>query len=352
MHLLKKLSLRNNYNFFKIDILIFLFLLLPSCRYLLGPNMSVKQSSALSAPDYSTLNHWAVHPDKKTNASSIPENSGLKDEQQSSPVDVFFIHPTSYLKGSYWNADINDESLNNRTDERIVKNQISVYNGCCRIYAPRYRQAIIFSFFDENNKNGEEALEFAYADVLDSFEYYMKNWNRGRPWILASHSQGTRHAVKLLQYIKNSEYSKNLIASYIIGFPFSTEDTGFPACSSPTDIKCVINWNTFLKGHTPMRLKEKYAKSVCVNPLNWKSDNSRAEENLHLGGLNSKFSISAPRLTDAKCENGILLISEPKEKNFPSLPNGNYHILDYSLFYMNIRKNLQERIEAYTKGSK
>jgi hypothetical protein len=98
-------------------------------------------------------------------------------------------------------------------------------------------------------------------------------------------------------------------------------------------------------------MREKYAKSVCVNPLNWKSDNSYADENLHLGGLNSKFSISATRLTDTKCENGILLISEPKEKNFPSLPNGNYHILDYSLFYMNIRKNLEERILAYRRGN-
>ena len=346
-----KLSHKSSLNRFRFEIPIFLFFLIPSCSLLLSPGKSVKQSSNLSNPEYSNLNHWAVHPQKKTNASNIPENSGLKDEQQSAPVDVFFIHPTSYLKGSYWNADINDAALNNRTDERIVKNQISVYNGCCRIYAPRYRQAIIYSFFNENDKNGEEALEFAYADVLNSFHYYMKTWNQGRPWILASHSQGTRHAVKLLQYIKNSEYSKNLIVSYIIGFPFSTENTGFPTCVSPTDTKCVINWNTFLKGHTPFRMREKYAKSVCVNPLNWKSDNSHAEENLHLGGLNSKFSISAPRLTDAKCENGILLISEPKEKNFPSLPNGNYHILDYSLFYMNIRKNLEERILAYKKGN-
>ena len=346
-----KLSHKSSLNRFRFEIPIFLFFLIPSCSLLLSPGKSVKQSSNLSNPEYSNLDHWAVHPQKKSNASNIPENSGLKDEQQSAPVDVFFIHPTSYLKGSYWNADINDEALNNRTDERIVKNQISVYNGCCRIYAPRYRQAIIYSFFNENDKNGEEALEFAYADVLNSFHYYMKTWNQGRPWILASHSQGTRHAVKLLQYIKNSEYSKNLIVSYIIGFPFSTEDTGFPICVSPTDTKCVINWNTFLKGHTTFRMREKYAKSVCVNPLNWKSDNSHAEENLHLGGLNSKFSISAPRLTDAKCENGILLISEPKEKNFPSLPNGNYHILDYSLFYMNIRKNLEERILAYRRGN-
>jgi hypothetical protein len=120
---------------------------------LLSPGKSVKQSSNLSNPEYSNLDHWAVHPQKKSNASNIPENSGLKNEQQSAPVDVFFIHPTSYLKGSYWNADINDAALNNRTDERIVKNQISVYNGCCRIYAPRYRQAIIYSFFNENDKN-------------------------------------------------------------------------------------------------------------------------------------------------------------------------------------------------------
>lgn len=340
----------NKINFFKIDsLLILCFLVLPSCRLLLGPLKSVDKSNSLSNPNYSDLNHWAVHPNKRTNASSVPENSALKEEQESATVDVFFIHPTSYLQGNYWNADINDESLNKRTDERIVKNQISVYNECCRIYAPRYRQAIINSFFNENDKNGEDALEFAYRDVLLSFNYYMENFNKGRPWILGAHSQGTRHAVKLLKYIKNSEYSKNLIASYIIGYPFSSDDTGFPACKSSTDTKCVINWNTFLKGHKPIRMKDRFTNSVCVNPLNWKSDSTYAEDSLHLGGLNTKFTISAPRLTDAKCENGILLISEPKEGNFPSLPNGNYHVLDYSLFYMNIRQNLKERVKAYFK---
>ncbi len=92
MNLLYKSSL-NRFNF---QIIIFLFLLVPSCSLLLGPRKSVKQSSTLSNPEYSNLNHWAVHPSKKTNASSIPENSGLKDEQQAAPVDVFFIHPTSY----------------------------------------------------------------------------------------------------------------------------------------------------------------------------------------------------------------------------------------------------------------
>lgn len=78
-------------------------------------------TSVPSVPDYSLMEHWAAHPDKKDMADQVP-GEGLKDYQSSSQVDVFFLHPTTYTrKGKVWNADLRDAKLNEKTDETTIK---------------------------------------------------------------------------------------------------------------------------------------------------------------------------------------------------------------------------------------
>ncbi len=117
-------------------------------------------------PDYSDPFYWAVSPYKHSKADSVP--SFLKNEKRDQRADVFFIHPTSYigtddendmlqpganwkklldnLKILSWNADLTDGAINRRTDDRSILYQTSAFNGSCRIFAPRYRQANIKVF--------------------------------------------------------------------------------------------------------------------------------------------------------------------------------------------------------------
>ena len=123
-------------------------LLLTSCstsRYLSG------EFQAPSPPDYTRSDHWASLPDKADNADLVPVET-LTNGQQEAEVDVFFIHPTSYSKGELWNADVNDAKVNKKTDVGTMKYQASVFNGSCRIYAPRYRQAMIKAFLPTPKK--------------------------------------------------------------------------------------------------------------------------------------------------------------------------------------------------------
>src|SRR5215218_8823642 len=93
-------------------------------------------------PDYSSLNYWASHPWKIDPADNIP--SSIQNKNKDSLADVFFIHPTTYTEVSMpmgWNAEINNESLNKKTDDGTILYQASVFNQHCRIFAPRYRQA-------------------------------------------------------------------------------------------------------------------------------------------------------------------------------------------------------------------
>ena len=123
-----------------------------------------------SKPDYGIENNWAALPTKKDNAHLVPANSNLKENELNALVDVFFVHPTTYYRRASWNADVNDESLNEFTERTTIRHQASVFNESCRIYAPRYRQATLYSFMDKKD-NGKKALDLAYNDVLDAFNY-------------------------------------------------------------------------------------------------------------------------------------------------------------------------------------
>ena len=64
----------------------------------------------------------------------------LQHDQRHAPVDVFYVHPTSYV-GARWNGPVDDPALNEATDRVATRIQASAFNGCCAVWAPRYRQA-------------------------------------------------------------------------------------------------------------------------------------------------------------------------------------------------------------------
>ncbi len=93
------------------------------------------------APNYEILDNWASHPAKYDIGDSIPAPL-RKEYSYDSTIDVFFIHPTTYIQkeDNQMNADVNNEWLNERTDKRTILNQASAFNEF-RLFASRYRQA-------------------------------------------------------------------------------------------------------------------------------------------------------------------------------------------------------------------
>ena len=74
----------------------------------------------------------------------------------------------------------------------------------------------IYSYTD--TINGIKAFNIAYNDVMSSFKYFLKNKKTDK-FIIASHSQGTNHAKKLInEYIyPKVDLRRKLIMSYLIG---------------------------------------------------------------------------------------------------------------------------------------
>ncbi|SNC75449.1 Protein of unknown function [Hymenobacter gelipurpurascens] len=327
---------------------------LSSCLGVLRPAHQFAPAKDVSeAPDYRMEDNWAALPDRPDSADAVPQGTLLHDRQRDAPVDVFFVHPTTHLGRGQWNADLTNKALNHITDVTTIRKQASVFNSTGRIYAPRYRQATLYSFFDEKTKNGDEAIELAYSDVKAAFQYYLDNYNRGRPIILAGHSQGTRHLTHILHdfFDNDPKLRQRLVAAYLIGFNVPEDALQvIRPCEDSTQTGCYVAWNTADWGqeYAP------YKNSVATNPLTWTRDTVTAEARLNLGGVPSSFNRRDTRVVDAKVHNGLLWVHKPIRDGYPRflLPGRpelrhSFHIADYSLFYYNIRQNAEARVRAY-----
>lgn len=304
-------------------------------------------------PDYSQLKYWAAHPYKKDPSDSIP--APLKNEPVDSSVDVFFLHPTTLtdkkLHGKVWNADINDADLNAKTDYSSILYQASVFNGSCRVFAPRYRQAHIYAFFAKDTAKGKQALHDAYNDVRSAFLYYLKNYNNGRPIILASHSQGTVHAATLLkEFFENKPLMKQLVCAYVVGMVLPKNYfTSINPCTEASSTGCISGWRTYRKNYTPAFVKKEAGNSLVVNPLSWQMDSIKINRKQNAGAVVYNFNKIINHPNGAQIQNGILWVERPKFPGSFLYFSKNYHPGDINLFYVNIRENVKTRVGAFMK---
>ena len=331
--------------------------------YLMGiqmaPEQDFEQMATPNPPDYSDDQYWAGLPTKQDPSDQMPEGAVRED----TGVAVFFVHPTSYF-GKTWNQPLDDADANWIVDERILRHQASVFSGCCDIYAPRYRQATFFSFIDRGD-NSEKAVALAYADVVAAFDSFLSRINPDQPFIVAGHSQGTRHATQLVRdKVTGTPLNDRLIAAYLIGFSVTyPELASLPACNSPTQTKCAIGWNAMeSESGGAFRGVGADEKLLCTNPLNWRDGGDYVAHELNMGAIGFPTLGLAEEGEDyeampvevgvagAKCvDDGSLAIMELRSEAFPHRMFGtSMHIYDYSLFHMNIRDNLATRIAAFS----
>ncbi|HEY5390674.1 MAG TPA: DUF3089 domain-containing protein [Hanamia sp.] len=330
---------------------VFSFGWMVSCSHKIsGQQINYHFQSKDRRPDYSSLNYWAASPFKYDPSDKVPQD--LKNETKDSLADVFFIYPTTYTDTQMpdgWNADIDNESLNKKTDNSAILYQASVFNKYCRVFSPRYRQANIEAFYTSDTQRADAAFDTAYADVRNAFEYYLQHYNNGRPIIIASHSQGTFHAGRLLkEFFDNKPLQKQLVCAYIIGLPvFTNYFSELKPCRDSTATGCFVTWRTFEEGYIAPFIKKESLKAYVINPLTWTMDTALAPASLNRGGVLRNFNKAIPGLVQAQIHGNVLWVNKPKFFGSIFLKTKNYHIADYNLFYENIRENVGTRIRSF-----
>lgn len=330
--------------FFYIGILM-LFFGITNCKSIAIPNYESQLAPTL--PDYNLPKNWAVLP------AAYPEN--LKHWQSvSSPLqaDVFYIYPT--LNGEAndlrWNVPINDKIQQAKVRNKAVYFQASAFLNAGALYVPYYRQAHLRSY-KNYEKGGKEALNLAYADIKAAFESYLKNYNNGRPIIIASHSQGTTHAITLLkEFFDDKPLQNQLVAAYIPGIAIKKEAfKTLKLMTSPDETGGFVTWNTYKKNYYPKTYVLWFKGKAVSNPITWDAQTTSMRQD-HKGFLytNSKLYKKALQV---EVKDGLLWTSLP---HFPyrlfALNKKRYHAGDINLFWQDINENAVLRVKAYLKA--
>ena len=310
-------------------------------------------ASAGPAPDYTKVASWAVLPGYPSAAQKAPP--GLPPPTPPHTVaGRFFRHPTTYFwRLGRWNAPMRLRRLHRYTEHSSIRVQASIFAGVGRLYAPHYRQATLYAFFDKKNPASQPAIDLAYADAKAAFQYYLAHYNHGRPFILAGHSQGAYHATRLLHELvdNNPQLRKQLVAAYLVGCQAQPDEyQHLPALRDSLQTGGIIAWNTAIRGtdYAP------YHGLLATNPLTWTLDTANAPAALNRGGVPLNFQRVDPHLTAAQIHRGILWADDPhlsgyRRLHIPGLKelSVSFHIVDYNLFYLNVRENARARVRAW-----
>lgn len=345
----------------KAKVIAALLAVLSCCLITTGCGSSTKTAAAI---DYSKTTNWL----------SLP--SQLDTVQN---VDVFYVYPTEYFAGSVGPliGEINDARMTAGAKSAFQK-QATAFALVGNIYAPYYRQAD--AIYTLGLKSIDDVYDFIggtpATDVISAFDYYMKNYNNNRPFILVSHSQGSTVVALLLQnYMKaNPDVYKRMIAAYAIGWSFTPEyfakNAHLKFAQGPDDTGVVISYNTqgpSFKGRNPIV----FPGAMAINPISWTTAGGLATVDQSSGSLllDAAGNVILPpqlqtRFADAQVTrvNPITSTVDPssatsvvicssvdptKLVTVPGLAEGFYHNYDYPFYYYDITKNAQNRVSKF-----
>ena len=274
-------------------------------------------------------------------------------------ADVFFLCPSAFAgRDDALVMDLTYEK-GTRSFAAAVAQEKGVYDDKARFFAPYYRQAGYKTYTLEESKR-QEILKPAFADVQSAFAAYMEQDNQGRPFILAGFSEGAELVLRLLATLTEEQLSR-MVACYAIGWRVTQEDLAehpqFHMAQGETDTGVIVSYNAEAPQVTETTTIPADAKTLGINPLNWRTDTTPADKSLNLGycWVDDTGAIveEIPNLTGAYLdpERGALKLPDIDpavyDKTLSILGPGDFHLYDVAFFYRNLEQNVQARIAAY-----
>lgn len=301
---------------------------------------------AIVATDYSISSHWL----------SLPTDN-------SKNVDVFYLYPTAWYKEDP--TEPNFCNLDNRImllgSQAAFNRQATAFETVGNIYAPYYRQAdanFILSLPEEQRWKNIDSIPA--KDVIAAFDYYIKHYNKGKPFILAGHSQG---AMVLMLLLKNYMYDNpntyaRMVCAYVIGYPVTAEfmnaNPHLKFAEGANDTGVIISFNTQSPSLAPggnVVMKDNIG--LVINPISWKRDETLATVTESLGSfmpIDSQGNFGKIlNFADAQInlEKGVIKCSSVNDsamfKLSGSMGLGVYHSFDIPFYYYNLRENAENR---------
>ncbi len=315
--------------------------------------------------DYSQSEYWL----------SLPAKSDLNHN-----VDIFYVYPTEYFpaSGGPLISEINDPGMVSGAKSAFQK-QATAFETIGNIYAPYYRQADAFKVLSLPTIDDVYGVisGIPASDVTAAFDYYIQNYNEGRPFILASHSQGSTVVALILEnYMKqHPSVFKRMIAAYSIGWSFTPDyfdrNPHLKFADGPDDTGAIISYNTQGPAFKGAKNPVVFPGAMAINPITWTRGGEHAFASQNLGSLRLDASgnviipvqadvmnFADAQIThidadtsevDPSSDTVVVLCStvNPASVNSNLPPEGFYHNYDYPFYYENIRVNATNRTERF-----
>jgi hypothetical protein len=339
-----------------------------------------QDSTIVSADGATTLEKWTANPD--------------------APIDCFYIYPTVSLDPTP-SSDMNAGP----EEQRVVVSQLARFASQCRVYAPMYRQRTLTALRAEMAGKpmapADVLAKIAKDDVLDAWNYYLKNDNKGRGIVLVGHSQGARMLIDLIRdEIDGKPAQSQIISAILIGanvMVARNKDVGgtfkhMPLCRKKDDTGCVIAYSSF-RSTIPPPEKSRYGLNkgdlvaACVNPAALQGGSGELHSYLQAApsGLittDKPFSwvtppmpistpfVSVPGLLKAKCVTDdrlsyleVTVQADPKDPRTDDiigdvivggkvLTDWGLHVIDMHLAMGNFIDIVNQQAKAYLKAKK
>ncbi len=306
----------------------------------------------IEVTDYSNPGHWL----------SLPAHP-------SKSVDVFYIYPTVWQKADP--AEPNYCAIDHpgmlKGAASAFGHQATAFETAGNIYAPFYRQADGASTLSlTEDQRWEVCRKVPAADVIAAFDYYIRHYNHGRPFIIAGHSQGASVMMLLLsEYMKtHPDVYAGMIAAYVIDYPvtagFMAANKHLKFAEGPGDTGVIISYNTQSPDVVPgTNIVVADNIGLVINPINWKRDETPAPASESLGSYMPDSTLThfekKPDFADACIDpaQGVLICNsvDPIAIHAISggLDMGVYHIYDIPLYYYNLRENAERRAANFMR---
>ncbi len=296
---------------------------------------------------------------------SNPANWVICEEtiRKNCEVDLFYVLPTIYSDKNNAYMLWHDNKAIQKKAQMIATQNTGIFSPYSRVFAPYYRQAEFRRVLKEINLPIEKQkfIHRGINDVKDAFRYYLKHYNKGRPFILLGFSQGSMVLLEIMKSeFADRKINAKLVAAYLIGYPNMPKT--FPNCpylrtaQKADDTGVIITYNSQAPGKVVSHFTGRN-NVYCINPVNWRTDSKISGRSEHKGSR--FFDFKSGKATDKKefvsaqivPSSGALVVipSEPGKFDSRALGKGVYHMFDLNFFYYDLRANGKLRIDAYWK---
>ena len=388
-----------------LGVVVTVGLLGQSMAWAQGAPQASTPPAAVEKNDYSKPDAWLCRPGRADDACAIdltttvvkPDGSQTRETwaaNPAAPIDCFYVYPTVSM-----DPTPNSDMTAGVEERNVIRQQFARFASQCRPFAPLYRQ-VTLAGLRPLLTGGTPVLDtgVAYDDVLDAWNYYLKNDNNGRGVVLIAHSQGSFILAGLIaREIDGKPVQSRLISAILLGTNIAVpkgKDVGgafksIPLCRAANQTGCLITYASFRSTLPPPantlfgKVAGEGMESACTNPA--ALGGGSGELHAYLTGAGSLIAstaqqkhqwvqngamvetpfVSVPGLVTAKCatnENGSYLEltvhgdpADPRADDIPGdlnmlgriQPNWGMHLVDVNVAMGNLVDIVAAQSKAY-----